>query len=77
MGAAISSDDRRNIEIASLLAQAQSYFQRMKVILTNKDISIKPESVFQCYVEPIVMYNEGLDSLITNTKEASSDTYGS
>ena len=57
LGALIASDGRNNTEISSRIAQAKSNFQRMKTILTNKNISIQTRKrVLECYIEPILMY---------------------
>ncbi|GFO24426.1 timeless-interacting protein [Plakobranchus ocellatus] len=53
----ISSDGRNNSEVASRIAQAKTNFQKMKTVLTNKNISIRTRRrALECYIEPILMY---------------------
>ena len=57
LGTLISSDGRNNTEISSRIAQAKLSFQKMKAVLTNKNISIKTRRrALQCYIDPILMY---------------------
>ncbi|GFO40770.1 ubiquitin carboxyl-terminal hydrolase 24 [Plakobranchus ocellatus] len=57
LGSLISSDGRNNSEVASRIAQAKTNFQKMKTVLTNKNISIRTRRrALECYIEPILMY---------------------
>ncbi|GFO46620.1 endonuclease-reverse transcriptase [Plakobranchus ocellatus] len=57
LGSLISSDGRNNSEVASRIAQAKTNFQKMKTVLTNKNISIQTRRrALECYIEPILMY---------------------
>ncbi|GFO08467.1 endonuclease-reverse transcriptase [Plakobranchus ocellatus] len=57
LGSWISSDGRNNSEVASRIAQAKTNFQKMKTVLTNKNISIRTRRrALECYIEPILMY---------------------
>ncbi|GFN97261.1 mannosyltransferase [Plakobranchus ocellatus] len=57
LGSLISSDGRNNSEVASRIAQAKTNFQKMKTVLTNKNISIRTRrGALECYIEPVLMY---------------------
>ena len=57
LGTLITQDGRRHSEVNTRIAQAKIVFQKMKSILTNKDMSMATrQRVLQCYVELILMY---------------------
>ncbi|GFN78136.1 craniofacial development protein 2 [Plakobranchus ocellatus] len=57
LGTIISNDGKTNREISARTAQAKINFQKKKIILTNKHISIKTRKrALQCYIEPVLMY---------------------
>ena len=57
VGTSVSSEGRKNTEIASLIAQAKKKFQRTKSIQTNNHISIHTRRrALECCIEPILMY---------------------
>ncbi|GFN97173.1 craniofacial development protein 2 [Plakobranchus ocellatus] len=56
LGTIISNDGKTNREISAITAQAKINFQKMKIILTNKHISIETRKrALQCYIEPVLM----------------------
>ena len=70
LGFWITSDGRCQTEIKSRTAQAKSAFQKMKNILTNRNISMETrQRVLSCYIEPILMY--GCESWTINKKAES------
>ena len=57
LGTLITQDGRSHSEVNTIIAQAKIVFQKMKLILTNKNMSmVTRQRVLQCYVEPILMY---------------------
>ena len=57
LGTLITQDGRGHSEVNTRIAQAKIVFQKMKSILTNKNMSTATrQRVLQCYVEPILMY---------------------
>ena len=57
LGTFITQDGRSHSEVNTRIAQAKIVFQKMKSILTNKNMSMATrQRVLQCYVEPILMY---------------------
>ena len=57
LGNLISSHGRNNTEIITRIAQAKLNFQKMKTILTNKNMSVETRKrVLKCYIEPILLY---------------------
>ena len=57
LGAWITSDGRYSTEIKARIAQAKSAFQKMKTILSNRNILFHTRlSILECYIEPILMY---------------------
>ena len=57
LGTMITSDGRSDTEIKSRIGQAKTAFQNMRHVLVNKEMpdNLK-RRIFQCYVEPIMLY---------------------
>ncbi|GFN82240.1 endonuclease-reverse transcriptase [Plakobranchus ocellatus] len=65
LGTIISNDGKTNREISARTAQAKINFQKMKTILTNKQISIETRKrALQCYIEPFLITLDRLKEAI-------------
>ena len=68
LGSLITSDCRCINEIKRRMAQAKASFQNMKIILTNKRLSLGVrERVLQGYIEPILLYGSESWSMTKQT----------
>ncbi|GFO10081.1 endonuclease-reverse transcriptase [Plakobranchus ocellatus] len=57
LGTIITQDGKSHTEIKARIAQAKTYFQKKKPLLTNNKITITTRKrALQCYIEPILMY---------------------
>ena len=57
LGTLITQDGRNGVEISSQIAQAKTTFQKLKLFLTNNNITLKTrQKAIQCYIKPILMY---------------------